>query len=103
MKPLNIVYLHAHDLGRYCWPYGYAIPAPNVQKLAESGVVFRQAFCATPTCSASRSALVTGRWPHCNGMFGLASESWGYTLNDYSQHLARFLSRHGYETALSGV
>jgi arylsulfatase A-like enzyme len=101
VKPLNIVYLHAHDLGRYCQPYGYDIP--NVQRLAESGVIFRQAFCAAPTCSASRSALVTGRWPHGNGMFGLASEKWGYTLNDYSQHVARFLKRQGYDTALAGV
>jgi arylsulfatase A-like enzyme len=103
VKPLNIVYLHAHDLGRYCQPYGHAIPAPNVQKLAEGGVLFRHAFCLAPTCSPSRAALVTGRWPHGNGMFGLASEKWGYTLNDYSQHLAQFLRRHGYETALAGV
>ena len=100
---MNIVYLHAHDLGRYCRPFGYAIPAPNLQRLAEEGVLFRQAHAAAPTCSPSRAALVTGRWPHCNGMFGLASERWGFTLKDYSQHIVRFLKSHGYDTALAGV
>ena len=98
---LNVIYLHTHDLGRYCQPYGYDIPAPNVQKLAERGVLFRRAFNAAPTCSPSRSALVTGRWPHCNGMFGLTGQGW--TLNDYGRHLAQFLRQQGYETALSGA
>jgi arylsulfatase A-like enzyme len=73
-RRLNILYLHTHDAGRYVQPYGYAIPAPNVQKLAERGVLFRQAFNVAPTCSPSRSGLVTGRWPHCNGMFGLTGQ-----------------------------
>jgi len=103
MKPMNILYMHCHDLGRYCEPFGYAIPSPNLQRLAEEGVLFRQAHAAAPTCSASRSALVTGQWPHCNGMFGLASTKWNYTLNDYSRHIVRFLRGHGYRTALAGV
>ncbi|MFQ6130654.1 MAG: sulfatase [Armatimonadota bacterium] len=98
---LSIVYLHTHDLGRYTQPYGYDIPAPHLQELAERGVLFRQAFNVAPTCSPSRSGLVTGRWPHCNGMFGLTNQGW--RLNDYSQHIARFLGRHGYETALAGA
>jgi len=103
MKPMNILYLHCHDLGRYCEPFGHAIPSPNLQRLAEEGVLFRQAYASAPTCSASRSALVTGRWPHCNGMFGLASTKWNYTLNDYSRHIVRFLRGRGYRTALAGV
>ena len=98
---LNILYLHTHDAGRYVEPYGHAIPSPNVQKLAERGVLFRQAFNVAPTCSPSRSGLVTGRWTHCNGMFGLTGQGW--SLNDYSQHIARFLSKNGYETALAGA
>ena len=103
MKPLNIIYLHAHDLGRFCQPFGYDIPSPNLQKLAEEGMLFRQAHAAAPTCSPSRAALVTGQWPHCVGMYGLASPQQGYTLNDYSYHLAHFLKQNGYETALAGV
>ncbi len=100
-RPPNILYIHSHDTGRYIQPYGFAVPTPNLQRLAESGVLFRQAFCANPTCSASRASLLTGSWPHVNGMVGLAHR--GSKLNDYSRHLAAFLGRSGYETALSGV
>lgn len=97
---MNIIYLHTHDLGRYCEPYGYKIATPHIQRLAEEGIVFRNAFCAAPTCSPSRAALLTGQYPHQNGMFGLTGEGW--RLNDYSKHLAGFLGRNGYITALSG-
>ena len=100
MSRLNILYIHSHDTGRYVQPYGYAVETPRIQQLAEEGVLFRQAFCANPTCSASRSVLLTGRYAHSNRMIGLAHR--GSRLNDYRQHLASFLSRNGYETALSG-
>jgi arylsulfatase A-like enzyme len=80
----NILYLHSHDTGRYVQPYGYAIPTPNIQQLADEGVVFRQAFCAASTCSASRACLLTGQYAHANGMLGLARRGW--SLNDY-RHL----------------
>ena len=54
IKP-NILYLHCHDAGRYVQPYGHAIQTPHIQKLAEQGVLFRQAFSAAPTCSPSRA------------------------------------------------
>ena len=98
---MNIIYVHTHDTGRYIQPYGYGIPTPNLQAMAEEGTLFRQAFCAAPTCSPSRAALLTGMAPHTNGMLGLAHR--GFGLYDYSQHLARVLKDQGYETALSGV
>lgn len=97
----NILYIHTHDIGRYAQPYGYAVPTPNIQALAEEGVLFRQAFCANPTCSASRAALLTGMYPHNNGMTGLAHRGW--SLNDYSQHIVHTLRAAGYTTVLTGV
>jgi arylsulfatase A-like enzyme len=99
----NIVYIHAHDLGRYCQPMGYDIPAPNLMRLARQGVLFRQCHASAPSCAPSRAALVTGQHPHHCGMLGLPTTVLGYRLNDYSQHLAAFLGRQGYETALAGV
>ncbi len=101
MKPLNVLYIHSHDTGTYIQPYGHAIPTPNLQRLAEEGVVFRSAFNVNPTCSPSRAALLTGQYPHQNGMFGLAHR--GFSLNDSSRHLAGFLRRNGYHTVLAGV
>ena len=72
----NIVYIHSHDTGRYVQPYGHAIPTPHIQQLAEEGVLFRQAFCANPTCSPSRACLLTGQWAHSCGMTGLVNRGW---------------------------
>ncbi|MGZ5307794.1 MAG: sulfatase family protein [Solirubrobacterales bacterium] len=96
----NILYIHSHDTGRYVQPYGHQVPTPNIQLLADQGVLFREAFCAAPTCSGSRASLLTGEYCHQNGMFGLAHRGWG--LNDYSHHWVHTLRRAGYESVLIG-
>ena len=101
MKHKNILYIHSHDTGRYIQPYGYAVETPNLQKFAEEGVLFRQHFCINPTCSPSRASLLTGSYPHQNGMLGLVHR--GFSLNDYQQHLIHTLKPHGYQTVLSGI
>lgn len=99
-KP-NIVYIHSHDTGRYIQPYGAAVPTPNLQRFADESVLFRQAFCANPTCSPSRASLLSGQYPHSCGMLGLAHR--GFEMKDYSQHLAAYLGRQGYHTVLAGL
>jgi N-sulfoglucosamine sulfohydrolase len=96
----NILYLHSHDTGRFVQPYGHQVPTPNIQRLADQGVLFRKAFCAAPTCSASRACLLTGQYGHNNGMLGLAHRGW--SLNDYRQHLVHPLHEAGYHSVLIG-
>ncbi|MBT3381294.1 MAG: sulfatase-like hydrolase/transferase [Lentisphaerae bacterium] len=96
----NVVYLHTHDLGRYSGPHGYPPRMPNLQRLAEQGTLYRNAFCAAPTCTPSRATLLTGQYPHQCGMYGLTNQGW--TLNAPARHLAAFLHRNGFETALMG-
>ena len=81
-------------------PYGYAVPTPRIQGLAEEGVLFRQAFCAASTCSASRACLLTGQYAHSNGMLGLAHRGW--SLNDYQHHIVHTLRGAGYHSVLIG-
>lgn len=100
MRP-NIIYLNSHDTGRYVRPYGYSVATPKLQQLAEEGVVFRRAFSASPTCSPSRAALLTGRYPHEVGMLGLSHR--GFSLIDHHQHLSHVLRTAGYRTALAGL
>jgi N-sulfoglucosamine sulfohydrolase len=98
--PPNILYLNSHDTGRYVQPYGHSVPTPNIQWLADQGVMFRNAFCAAPSCSGSRAALLTGSYCHNNGMMGLAHR--GFELHDLDQHIVRTLRRAGYHTELIG-
>jgi len=99
-KP-NLLILHAHDMGRYNAAYGHALPTPHITGLANESFVFRDAHCAAPTCSPSRAAMLTGRTAHEVGLLGLAHRGWH--LQDDDLHLAAWLGRHGYETALSGL
>ncbi len=100
MRP-NILYLHSHDTGRYIAPYGAPVTSLTLQRFAETGVMFRDAHSAAPTCSASRAALLTGQMPHNAGMMGLAHRGW--LLHDYRQHLIHSLHAAGYTSALAGV
>lgn len=43
---------------------------PAMDRLARQGVLFTRAFAATPQCSPSRAALLTGRYPHRTGVMG---------------------------------
>ena len=100
MSRPNILYLHSHDTGRLIQPYGYGVPTPNLQQLADDGVLMRRACCAAPTCSPSRAALLTGQSPHSSGMLGLAHR--GFRLANMRQHLVHTLAAAGYTTVLTG-
>ncbi|WP_168120454.1 sulfatase [Paenibacillus sp. HB172176] len=97
---MNIIYMNTHDTGTFIQPYGAPAASPNLMKVAEESVIFRHAFCAGPSCSPSRSALLTGMSPHSCGMLGLSHR--GFQLHDYGTHLAHFLLQNGYETILCG-
>ncbi len=60
-KP-NIVFILADDMGLWAAAtYGNSeIITPNIDKLAEEGIKFNNAFCNTPVCSASRTSYFTG-------------------------------------------
>lgn len=94
------MYIHTHDSGRVLSPYGYKVPTDHMEAFAREAAVFRNAYCAGPTCSPSRAALLSGTYPHQNGMLGLAQR--GFSM-DYSRHLVRFLNGQGYHTVLCGI
>ena len=68
---MNVLYLHTHDSGRVLSPYGVKAPTPNLEAFSKTALTFHNCFCVGPTCSPSRAALLTGQYPHQNGMLGL--------------------------------
>lgn len=97
----NILYIHTHDSGRYLEPFGVNVKTPRIMQLAREGTLFRNAYCAAPTCSPSRVGLLSGMSPHSSNMLGLAQR--GFQMDDYKKHLANFLKENGYSTSLFGV
>ncbi|HKL31291.1 MAG TPA: sulfatase-like hydrolase/transferase [Tangfeifania sp.] len=74
------------------------ISTPNMNRLAESGMVFTQAYTTAPVCSPSRAGMMTGkfqfRWDE--------KASWGPGLPDSVKTIAEYLKEAGYETARIG-
>ncbi len=67
-KPNFIVFIADDAAWNDCGPYGNEhIKTPNINKLAEDGVVFNNAFLTTSSCSPSRCSMLTGRYPHSTG------------------------------------
>lgn len=61
--PLNIVWLSVEDMSPWINPYGDdTVPTPNLNKLAEQGVVYENAFATSPVCAPARSSLITGEY-----------------------------------------
>lgn len=98
---MNVLYIHTHDTGRHTSVYGKNTPTGNLLGFAKDALVFRHAFCVSPTCSPSRAAMLTGQYPHNNGMMGLTHR--GFSLSNPQQHLAAYLGRAGYKTVLCGI
>ena len=65
----NILWIFAEDINTVISSYGVEInQTPNIDRLAENGVLFRNAFAASPVCSPARSAIITGYMPTTIGV-----------------------------------
>jgi arylsulfatase A-like enzyme len=96
----NVVLVHCHDLGQYLGCYGADVETPNLDAFASDGVLLENYFCTAPQCSPSRSSIMTGTYPHENGVMGLAHMGW--TLDEDQLTLPMHLSEAGYSTHLLG-
>jgi arylsulfatase A-like enzyme len=66
-KPPNFVFILVDDLGWAdvkCNNPASFYDTPNVDRLAENGVRFTQAYSANPVCSPTRAAIMTGKHPN---------------------------------------
>lgn len=79
----NIIYIMADDLGYFdlgCYGNPYN-ETPHLDSLARHGLRFTQAYSASPVCSPSRAAILTGRHP---ARYGLTNFIAGNRTNDAS-------------------
>ncbi|XP_074670995.1 steryl-sulfatase isoform X2 [Strix aluco] len=106
----NVILLMADDLGigdLGC--YGNrTLRTPNIDKLAEEGVTLTQHIAASPLCTPSRAAFLTGRYPIRSGMaafsrvgvFLFSASSGGLPSEEIT--FSKLLKQRGYATALIG-
>ena len=99
MSRPNILVVQADQLTAKVLPmYGGAAAAtPHMNRLAERGVTFVNAYCNNPVCAPSRAAMLTGRLSSAVGCYDNAADFASSTPT-----LAHYLRRVGYRTCLSG-
>ncbi len=99
----NVVLFVADDHGQDAGCYGNkVIKTPNIDALAADGVLYRNAFCTTASCSPSRSVLLSGLHNHTNGQYGLAHSDHHFAGFSSLYTLPAILTDNGYRTARCG-
>jgi arylsulfatase A-like enzyme len=103
-KPMNVVLLISDDLNSWLLEnperYTGKMIAPNLKALAASGVNFKNAYCAAPVCSPSRTAFFSGVAPWKSGIYNNAQTiNKSEALNDAALlSLAGLFKKSGYST-----
>lgn len=102
--PPNIVVLYMDDAGY--GDFGFTghpvIRTPNIDRMAQEGCVATHYYSVTPVCTASRYALLTGRYPSRSGFAEVLSPDSPRYLHPKERTLADSLKAKGYATGMVG-
>ncbi|MEQ9440674.1 MAG: sulfatase [Cyclobacteriaceae bacterium] len=72
--PMNVLFIAVDDLRPELNCYGNEyIHSPNIDRLAQQGVLFEQAYCQQAVCSPSRTSLMTGLRPDSSHVYDLST------------------------------
>lgn len=77
------------------------IKTPNLDQLASSGTLFKQAICTYPLCGPSRASLLTGQYAHGHN-FRKNAELYEEGMSEEVDTVDEMLSREGYNTFYIG-
>lgn len=89
---LGIVQKEQGDKARFPW-----LQTPNLDKLAEEGIRFENAFVTQSLCTPSRASFLTGNYTHTHGVFTNFT-----SFPEDMMHYGRALTENGYKTAYIG-
>ncbi len=71
-RPYNVLFIASDDLNNHLGSYGHPlVKSPNIDKLAQRGVLFEKAYCQYPQCSQSRVSIMTGLRPDSTRVYDL--------------------------------
>ena len=100
----NILLIAVDDLNDWVGCLGGHPQAktPNIDALANRGVLFANAHCAAPLCNPSRTALLFGKRPTTTGVVGNMDDWRKFDSLKGSESLPQLFRRNGYFTAAAG-
>ena len=100
--PPNVLFIAVDDLNDWigCLGGHPQTKTPNFDRLAASGVLFKNAYCPAPSCNPSRTAILSGVPPHRSGLYQNMQKM--REVMPQAELMPRWFSRHGYWSAGSG-
>ena len=99
----NIVFIAIEDFSpKHIGCYGGKAITPNIDALANEGVIFKNAFCQAPVCNPSRTSLLTGLRPPSSGVFGNSHEWKKMALPKIPATMPQHFKNNGYEAVKVG-
>ena len=103
-SPPNILFIAVDDLNDWVGALGGhpQTLTPNMDKLAERGLLFTNAHCTAPGCNASRTSLLMGLRPSTTGIYQNAHDWRKTSLVDTAVHLPQHFRNSGYKTLGTG-
>jgi len=103
-RPPNVIIVYVDDMG-----YGdlgcfgaKKIKTPNLDKMAKQGTRFTSFYVAQGVCSASRAALMTGKYSNRTGILGALGPAAKIGLPREHVTMAEMLKTLGYHTGIIG-
>lgn len=101
-KRPNIIFIMADDhaaqaISAFGHPISKLAPTPNIDRIANEGVIFNNNFCTNSICGPSRAVILTGKHSHING-FRMNGER----FDESQQTFPKLLKKAGYNTAMIG-
>lgn len=98
----NILFIMSDDhtaqaVGAYATVLKPLNPTPTIDSLAKDGITFENTFCVNAICTPSRASIITGQYPHVNGVFDLTGR-----ITPDNQTLPIAFRNAGYQTAMIG-
>lgn len=74
-------------------------PTPNIDKIAEQGMMFRRCLVTNSICGPSRACIISGKYGHLNGF---VSNEGGTEFDGSQQTFPKIMQSAGYNTAIIG-
>lgn len=102
-KP-NVLFISIDDLNNWVGCLGGHPQArtPNMDRLANRGVLFRNAHCSAPLCNPSRTSVMTGLHPTTSGVLGNMQDWRQAPALQNRKTLPQYFKEHGYWTGAAG-
>lgn len=95
-KPPNILWITSEDNSPFIGAFGDTLATtPNIDQLAERGMIYEHAYATTPVCAPARFTIITGTYANTMGTENMRST---FPVPDFVRFFPAYLQEAGYHT-----